>query len=125
MIKENLVLYFENSLKSNWEKPAFSDYKGSTLRYFEVAQIIARYHILFEKLEIKPGDKIALLGKNSSNWAVIYLAIVAYGAVIVPILPEFKPGDIQNIIICGEGVFVRNVTWQPRLNGNKNSKAQP
>lgn len=106
MIKENLVLYFENSLKSNWEKPAFSDYKSTSLTYKEVAERIIKLHILFEKLGVEQNDKIALIGKNSSSWAIIYLAAVTYGAVIVPILPDFKPNDVQNLINHSDSILL-------------------
>ena len=106
MIKENLVLYLENSIKYNWTMPAFSDYKGDGLTYGEVAEKIAEFHILFEQLGIKQGDKISLIGKNSTNWVIIYLATITYGAVIVPILADFKPHDIQNIVNHSDSIVL-------------------
>lgn len=106
MIKENLVLYFEQSTKQNWEKPALSDYKGTTLSYGDVAVQIAKIHLLFERNGIRKGDKISLIGKNASNWAIVYLATVTYGAVIVPILPEFKPNDVHHIINHSDSVVL-------------------
>jgi long-chain acyl-CoA synthetase len=106
MIKENLVLYFEQSIKQNWEKPAFSDYKGTTLTYGDVARQIAKLHLLFERNGIKRGDKVSLIGKNSTNWAIAYLATITYGAVIVPILSEFKPNDIRHIINHSDSVLL-------------------
>jgi len=106
MIKENLVNYFESSLKDNWKNPALSDYKGERLTYGDVAKKIARLHILFERNGIKRGDKISLIGKNSTSWAVTYLATITYGAVIVPILPEFKPHDIHHIINHSDSILL-------------------
>jgi long-chain acyl-CoA synthetase len=106
MIKENLVKFIENSLKENWECPALSDYKGERLTYKQVAEKISRLHVFFEHINIERGDKISLIGKNSSSWAITYLATITYGAVIVPILPEFKPKDIQNIINHSDSVIL-------------------
>lgn len=106
MIKENLVNYFQNSLKDNWNNPALSDYKGEKLSYGDVAQRIARLHLLFERNGIKRGDKISLIGKNSVAWAVTYLATITYGAVIVPILPEFKPNDVHQIVNHSDSVLL-------------------
>lgn len=106
MIKENLVLYFEQSIKQNWEKPALSDYKGATLTYSDVAVQIAKIHLLFERNGVRKGDKVSLIGKNASNWAIVYLATVTYGAVIVPILPEFKPNDIHHIVNHSDSVVL-------------------
>jgi long-chain acyl-CoA synthetase len=85
-------------LKTHWDLPALSDYKGGTYHYKDLAQRIAKIHILFEKGGLKPGEKVAICGKNSANWGAIYLATLTYGAVVVPILNEFKPDNIQNIV---------------------------
>lgn len=106
MINENLVLYLEKSIKYNWTKPAFSDFKGEGLTYGEVAENIAYFHILFEHSGIKQGDKISLIGKNSTNWVIVYLATITYGAVVVPILADFKPHDIQNIVNHSDSVLL-------------------
>jgi long-chain acyl-CoA synthetase len=106
MIKENLVSYFNSSIRDNWENPALSDYRGEGLTYGKVAQKIACLHILFERNGIQRGDKISLIGKNSTTWAITYLATVTYGAVIVPILPDFKPNDIHNIINHSDSVLL-------------------
>ncbi len=98
MLKENLVEFIERSIKSNWDIEALADYKGDTYTYREVADRIARIHIILEKGGIKKGDKISLLGKNSAHWANVYLAVISYGAVIVPILPDFKPEDVHHIV---------------------------
>ncbi len=98
MIKENLVEYFETAIKENWDKPAVSDYNGKTSTFAEVGETILKFHTIFEKTGLKRGDKIALIGKNSANWAAAYLAVITYGAVIVPILPDFLPKDIHFIV---------------------------
>ncbi|HUX56846.1 MAG TPA: AMP-binding protein [Bacteroidales bacterium] len=98
MIQERLIGYIEQSINKNWDIEALSNYKETGYTYKEIAEKILKLHILFKESGIKEGDKIALIGKNSANWCVIYLAAVTYGAVIVPILPDFKPEDLINII---------------------------
>jgi len=98
MLEQNLVDYFEKSLKNHWNYKAFSNYQANTMKYSEVADRILFLHKLFEELGIKKQDKIALIGKNSINWALTYLATVTYGAVIVPILPDFQAADVHHII---------------------------
>ena len=90
--------YIEQSIIKNWEKDSLTDYKGPTLQYHDVARKIAKLHILFENSGVEVGDKIALCGRNSSNWAVAFLAILTYGAVAVPIQHEFTPDQIYNIV---------------------------
>jgi len=99
MIQERLIGYIEQSIKQNWEIEALSNYKEKGYSYKKIAEKILKLHILFKGSGIKEGDKIALAGRNSANWCVTYLATVTYGAVIVPILPDFKPDDLTNIII--------------------------
>jgi long-chain acyl-CoA synthetase len=98
MIQERLIGYIEQSIRQNWEIEALSNYKEKGLSYKEIAEKILKLHILFTGSGIKEGDKIALAGRNSANWCITYLAAVTYGAVIVPILPDFKPDDFINII---------------------------
>jgi long-chain acyl-CoA synthetase len=98
MIKERLIGYIEQSIRENWDKEALSNYKEKGYTYKEMAEKILKLHILFKGSGIKEGDKIALIGKNSANWCVTYLAVVTYGAVVVPVLPDFKPEDLTNII---------------------------
>ena len=98
MIQERLVGYIEQSIRQNWDKEALSNYKEKGYTYKEMAEKILKLHILFNGSGIKEGDKIALIGKNSANWCVTYLAVVTYGAVVVPVLPDFKPEDLTNII---------------------------
>ncbi|HAM99131.1 MAG TPA: long-chain fatty acid--CoA ligase [Marinilabiliales bacterium] len=98
MEKYNLVKVFEKSILSHWDLPALSDYKGSTLTYGMVGEKIIKLHKAFEHCGLKPGDKVALIGKNSANWGIAYLATVTYGATIVPILPDFHPDNVHHII---------------------------
>lgn len=98
MIKERLIGYFEQSIKQNWSIEALSNYKESGYTYRDIAEKILKLHIFYRSIDLKEGDKIALVGRNSANWCVIYLATVSYGAVIVPVLPDFKPDDLTNII---------------------------
>jgi long-chain acyl-CoA synthetase len=106
MIPERFVKYVEDSIKKNWNLPALSDYNGEKLTYSDTANYILKFHLLFDRLGINKGDKIALVGKNSARWACIYLSAVSYGAVIVPILPDFKPDDIQSIINHSDSVLL-------------------
>src|SRR5512133_106259 len=99
MIPERLVGYIEQSIKKNWDIEALSNYREKGYTYKELAEKILKLHLLFRDSEIKEGDKIALVGRNSANWCVTYLATVTYGAVTVPILPDFKPDDLTNIIV--------------------------
>ncbi len=99
MIKENFIKLFENSFRENYDVSAFSNFgEDTTLTYGEVAEQISKLHILFEQCNIKQQDKIALIGKNNSNWAIVYLATVTYGAVVVPILQDFNSNDIHYIL---------------------------
>ena len=98
MIRERLIGYIEQSIRQNWEMEALSNYREKEYSYKDIAEKILKFHILFRESGIKEGDKIALVGRNSANWCITYLAAVTYGAVIVPILPDFKPEDLINII---------------------------
>ncbi len=99
MIKENFIKLFESSFRSHYDLPAFSDFgKNNTLTYGEVAEKIAHLHLLFEKCAVEKDDKIALIGQNNSHWAITYIAIVTYGAVVVPILQDFNPKDINYVL---------------------------
>jgi long-chain acyl-CoA synthetase len=88
----------ERSIREHWELPGFSDYKGKTYYYKDIAKQIAYLHILFEQAGLRKGDKVALVGRNSSHWAISFFGIVSYGAVVVPILHEFKPDSIHHIV---------------------------
>lgn len=88
----------EKSIINNWNLDALTDYKGQTLQYHDVARKIEKLHILFENSGVIKGDKIALCGRNSSQWAVAFIATLTYGAVAVPILHEFNAEQIYNIV---------------------------
>ena len=90
--------YIEKSIIEHWDLDALTDYQGATLQYKDVARKIEKMHILFEHSNVKPGDKIAICGRNMSHWAVAFLATMTYGAVAVPILHEFIPEQIHNIV---------------------------
>lgn len=103
--------YIEQSIINNWHLDALTDYKGATLQYHDVARKIEKLHILFENSGVIKGDKIAVCGRNSSQWAVAFLAIITYGAIVVPIQNEFKPEQIHNIVNHSESkmLFVGDV----------------
>ena len=103
--------YIEQSIINNWHLDALTDYKGATLQYHDVARKIEKLHILFENSGVIKGDKIAVCGRNSSQWAVAFLATVTYGAIVVPIQNEFKPEQIHNIVNHSESkmLFVGDV----------------
>ena len=103
--------YIEKSILSNWDRDALTDYKGATLQFHDVARKIEKLHILFENSGIQKGDKIALCGRNSSHWAVAFLATLTYGAVVVPIQHEFTTDQVYNIVNHSESklLFVGDV----------------
>ena len=124
--EKNLNAFISNAIINNWDLEAFTDYKGATLLYRDVARRIAKLHILFEETGLKPGDRIALCGKNSSNWGTACLAAITYGAVVVPILHEFKADNIHHIInhsetklfFCGDQIWENlNEASMPDLEG--------
>lgn len=101
----------QKSIIDNWNQDALTDYKGATLQYHDVARKIEKLHIMFESSGVVKGDKIALCGRNSANWAVAFLATLTYGAVAVPILHEFTPEQVHNIVNHSEAklLFVGDV----------------
>lgn len=111
---KSLNACIEQSIKDNWDKPALTDYLGTTLQYHDVARKIEKLHILFKNSGLKKGDKIALCGRNSSSWGVAYFATLTYGAVAVPVQHEFKPEQIYNIVNHSESklLFVGDVVSQ-------------
>ncbi|KAA5270984.1 long-chain fatty acid--CoA ligase [Bacteroides faecis] len=120
--EHQFIDYIEQSIIKNWNKDALTDYKGITLQYKDVARKIAKFHIVLESAGIQPGDKIAVCGRNSAHWAVTFLATITYGAVIVPILHEFKADNIHNIVNHSEAklLFVGDQAWE-----NLNEDAMP
>ena len=114
MLDCNLIKIFEESFRNNHDAPALTDYfKKETLTYFDVAQDIAKLHLMFKNAGIERGDKIALIGRNNTRWCMSYLATVTYGAVIVPILQDFNPNDVVNIINHSESklLFLGDNFW--------------
>ena len=112
----NFIKIYERSFIENWDLPALTDYvSGKTIPYSELATSIAKIHTFYKGIGIKPGDKIALCGKDSINWVLIYMATVTYGAVIVPILAEFNPVDITHIVNHSEAhlLFISENVWEP------------
>ncbi len=109
----NFVGLIAESLKSNWDLDALTDYQGVTLQYKDVARKIEKLHILFENAGVVPGDKIALCGRNSAHWATAYMAVLSYGAVAVPILHEFKAQQVHDIVNHSEAklLFAGDVVW--------------
>ena len=115
MIKENFIRLFEDSFRKNWDLNAYTNYgENLTLTYAQVAEEIAKLHLLFEQAGIEKDDKIALIGKNNANWAITYLATVTYGAVIIPILQDFNPHDVHHIInhSGSNALFVSDYIWE-------------
>ncbi|MCF7911615.1 MAG: AMP-binding protein [Candidatus Cloacimonetes bacterium] len=106
MIKDNYVQYFETSIRDNWELNALSDYKGKTLTYGQIGRHILAMHQIYHKMGLKPGDKIAVVGGNTVNWGIVFLSAITYGAVIVPILPDFHSEDIQHIVNHSDAVLL-------------------
>ena len=90
--------YLEKSIVDNWDLDALTDYKGVTLQYKDVARKIEKLHIIFENSGVEKGDKIAICGRNSANWAVAFIATLTYGAVAVPVLHEFTPDQVYNVV---------------------------
>ena len=122
MNKMSFNALLEQSVKKNWNLDALSDYKGETFQYKDVARIIEKLHIIFEYSNIKPGDKVALCGRNSSNWGIAFYATVTYGAVAVPILPDFMPEQVHAIVNHSEAklLFVGDLVWK-----NLNAEEMP
>ena len=113
-MKERLNLYIEDSIKENWERLALTDFQGVSFQYRDLARKIAKLHLLYEAVGIKPGDKIALCGRNSSQWSVAFFSIITYGAVAVPILHEFKADNIHHLVNHSESklFFTDSAIWE-------------
>lgn len=102
MLERNFVQTIAAGIRDNWFQNAYSDYQGDTYLYKDVAEKIIRFHMIFGKHQIGIGSKIALLGKNSRNWAVTYMATILNGSIAIPILSDFHREDVQNILIHSE-----------------------
>lgn len=98
MISKNFISLYEESFRKYWEHPALSNYEGVTYLYQDVAHQIAQWHICYKSLGLVPGDKIAIMAKDTAEWSIIFMASITYGAVIVPILQDFAPADAMGIL---------------------------
>ena len=115
MIKENFIKLYENSFKENWDLPCYTDYgKDNAFTYGQVAEEIAKLHLLFQHCSLRRGDKISIIGKNTSRWCIAYMATITYGAIVVPILQDFKPNDVHHIVNHSEStfLFVSDNIWE-------------
>ena len=113
--EENLIKIYERSFREHWSLEAVTDYGTSnTLTYARLAENVAKLHVLFEQAGIKEGDKVAVMGKNNANWVTTFLATVTYGAIIVPILQDFKANDAIHIINHSESklLFITDLIWE-------------
>ncbi len=106
MIQENLVDLINGSISKNWDLPALSNYEGETLTYKDVGEKILWLHYILQENNIKKNDKIALVGKNCVNWAITYMAAITYGAVIVPLLPDFHAKDMEHLVNHSDALFL-------------------
>lgn len=97
--QENLLEVYQQSFRHNWSLPALAEYgSNEVLNYGEFARRIARIHMFYSQIGVRPGDKVAVMGKNSVTWVIVYMATITYGATIVPILADFNPNDAMHIV---------------------------
>ena len=107
MIKENFIKLYEASFREHWELPCYTDYGANvTYTYGQVAEEIAKLHLIFKHCSLRRGDKIAIIGRNNTRWCIAYMATITYGAIVVPILQDFNPNDVHHIINHSESVFL-------------------
>lgn len=113
-MEKSFISFVERSIVNNWDLNALTDYNGVTLQYKDVARKIEKLHIIFEESGVKKGDKIALCGRNSAHWGVAFLATLTYGAVVVPVLHEFKADTVHNIVNHSDAklLFVGDMVWE-------------
>ena len=105
---------YQEAFKKHWDRPAISNYQGITLHYRDVAERIAKMHIMYEECGLQRGDKVAICSRNQANWAVAFLSAMTYGAVPVPLLHEFKSSNIHHLVNHSEAkiLFVDDVIWE-------------
>lgn len=115
MIEKNIISFFEDSFKKHWDLPAMSNYEGRSYTYGQMAEAIDEWHRFFRSQGIQHGDKVALMGKDSAEWAIFFIAVITYGAVIVPILQDFPPADAMQIIDHSEAklLAINSALWSP------------
>lgn len=113
-MEKSFISFVERSIVNNWDLNALTDYNGATLQYKDVARKVEKLHIIFEESGVKKGDKIALCGRNSAHWGVAFLATLTYGAVVVPVLHEFKADTVHNIVNHSDAklLFVGDMVWE-------------
>ena len=114
MLEQNLIKLYEQSFRDNREMAALTDYfKGESFSYYEIAKEVAKLHLVFKEAGIEKGDKVALIGRNNTRWCISYIATITYGAIIVPILQDFNPNDVINIINHSESklLFLGDNFW--------------
>lgn len=106
--------YLQSSVRKNWEELALTDFNGVSFQYRDIARKVAKLHLLYEQAGVKRGDKIALCGKNSSQWAVAFISAITYGAVVVPILHEFKADNIHHLVTHSEAklFYTDDAIWE-------------
>lgn len=112
--QDTLNAYILQAIRDNWEQLSLTDFNGVSFQYKDVARKIAKLHLLFEHAGVGPGDRVALCGRNSAQWAVAFLGIITYGAVAVPILNEFKPDNIHHLVSHSEAklLFADAGVWE-------------
>lgn len=112
--RDNINQYIADAIRENWDNLALTDFDGSSFQYRDVARKIAKLHIFFDHIGLRSGDKIALCGRNSAQWAIAFLATVTYGAVAVPILHDFKADNIHHLVSHSEArlLFADAGTWE-------------
>ena len=104
----------EEAIKTCWDRPALGNFRGELFTFGQFATQIAKFHIFFEEIGIKKGDKVALCSRNQANWAVAFLSALTYGAVPVPLLHEFKSSNIHHLVNHSEAkiLFVDDIIWE-------------
>ncbi len=112
--QDNLISYIEQTIRNNWGLTAMTDFQGESFQYRDVARKIAKLHLLFENAGLKPGDKVALCGRNCAHWAIAAIASITYGIVAVPILHDFKADNVHHLVNHSEArlLFVDSSTWE-------------
>lgn len=112
---DHILKIYRNSFRNNWDLPALTDYGSQeVMTYADLARRIARLHLFYRQMGLKPGDHVALLGKNSTSWVVMFIGTITYGATIVPILADFNPHDAQHIVNHSDArvLFVNSSIWE-------------
>ncbi len=115
MVNKNLIELYQNSFRENWDSPALTDYiEKTSLTYGQTACEIAKLHLLFDHCKLQQGDKVALIGRNTPNWAITFMAAITYGAIVVPILQDFNPADVHHIVNHSDAIllFVSDQIWE-------------